>query len=180
MKLFLKIGSFCFLAIAIANSVFAQNLNRLKRLDSIYRAAGDNAFYVINGRISHAKLDSIDHDEILDIQIIDKTAKGYVNKGERRGVIVVTRQFAIAQYQAKFSRFSKSYKNYITQYMKDNHNDNGIFYLPHLINDKGEFLSDDERIRKLYSIPEKDIRKVELTKQETCCGTNRTVTITMK
>ena len=123
-----------------------------------------------------------DTNKVFSIKIIikDEAKPAYGDKGRYGVVTVITNQFAIAQYQAKFSKFSKEYKNYISQYMADHRNDDGIIYLPTMFRDNGESLTGDKKIRALYDVPELDIAKVELTKQETCCGTNVSVIITTK
>jgi len=84
-------------------------------------------------------------------------------------VYIVTKKGAVKAYQRKFSRFSENYKKYIAA----EQGDFGIDYT--LLDGKGgiKIENEDDRIRRLYEIPESRIERVDFSVKETCCGVNR-------
>jgi len=137
-----------------------------------------NVVYVIDGKL--AGRSHIDEKEIL----IRSTLNGRVVNsiyGRKLDsiVIIITREYAVEQYQKKLSAFSEDYKKEIAFDMKYNHNDDGIFYM---ILEKGQpgLTHSDDLIRALYNLPVERISKVELGRQQTCCGINTWVGISLK
>ena len=137
-----------------------------------------NVVYISDGELSDKN--RVDEKDVLS----RSTLKGKILKGiyERKLdsiVTIISRTYAIEQYQKKLSAFSADYKKQVEFDMKYNHNDNGIFYM--IIKKGGPgFGNDDNMIRELYNLPVNQISNVELHRQQTCCGTNLWLYISLK
>ena len=154
----------------------------------VFRCIGSNtikngALFVVDGTEladSSAKktINNINPKNILEYSILkdDSGRAIYDEKGKNPFIIIVTRQYAISQYQKKLSAFSEAYKKRIEFQMRYNHDDDGLMYLI-LKNGKLNFFHGDEKVRALYDIPTANIISVDYTEQQTCCGTNRFVTV---
>lgn len=134
---------------------------------------------MLNGEIHKSEL-NINADSLFDIKLLTGyQATALMGSRGVKGVIyAVTKQFAIASYQKTLGRFSPQYKKEVEQELRINHNDKGFVYT--IVKKDGSVLTGDELIRALYDIPAANIKKIELSKQETCCGTNKRVYITLK
>jgi len=148
----------------------------IKSFSQDYRTS---AAVIVDGKV--ALSDKIDSNEVLERSVIkgETLNQIYSNKKLDSIVVIITKQFAISQYQKKLGLFSKEYKDYVEWQMTYNHNDNSIFYVV-LKNGDPILFSRDELTRELFNIPVTNIVKVELNRKETCCGTNISGIITTK
>lgn len=103
------------------------NIYNTVKSDSVHHPGlPDDALYVVDGKMSDKKLEGIDPNGILSINVLkEKSSEPMEGSGGRATVMVVTKQGAIKSYMQKFSEFSGSYKKYL-----DSHNDDdsGLIY----------------------------------------------------
>lgn len=114
-----------------------------------------DALYVIDGEPSKNKLNAIDPNAILSINVLKKSKNADASMQPTNDVVlVITKANAIKKYQKKLSTFSKPYKDYLEHHQ---YNDQKIGYEL-----DGVFLSTDpaERAKILYEIPDKKIKTV--------------------
>jgi hypothetical protein len=159
----------------IDNKVDTLKLTSWGDLTNMY----NNPFYIIddkpiNDSLQKDVLNNLNPADVTEITIL----KEPLNTGIRNTINIVTKDFAIAQYQKKLSSFSQDYKREVEFQMKYNHNDKGIFYHV-IINEAPIFFTKDDMIRELYDIPASKIKKVELHLQQTCCGINKYVDVSI-
>lgn len=103
--------------------------------------------YVVDRKLSDRKLGGTSPYDILNIQILlGKDVDGHPNPPT---VIVLTRKFAISEYQKKLGSFSNDYKKYL-----DNHNnrDDSLLYVLNGVVLEGK---QDEVIGKLFAAVDK-------------------------
>jgi|GEM_PF-3466595 len=117
--------------------------------------------YVVDGVVSKSNiLSTINPNDILMVNVLKKRANdsSYTNTADKGAVIVVTRKYAIGEYQKRIGHFSKDYKSYLSvhQYKDDafEYEINGIA------------LEDNYygNAQKLYSIPFESIKRVDFLK----------------
>jgi hypothetical protein len=164
-----------------APSMHHQKKNEVKKLDTSLSKLPDSTVYVIDGEVSRKKLVGIDPKDIFSVDIIKQDVASEHFEGEARNglVVVVTKNGAIKSYQKKLSAFSVNYKKYIVSQTKYNDNDNGIMYKI-IKNGNLVFFDEKDKIRELYNIPAAKISKVEFHQQQTCCGINTSVYISIE
>jgi len=176
-----------FLLLCLTTFVFGQDTSA-RKTDSATQAksfiirdpaeiTNDECIFIVDDKAaikstSKHILKKINPSDILEIQVLKDSALDRTSSAAFHGpaVIITTKQFAISQYQKKLCAFSVEYKKYVMT----EHGDYGILYT--FINDKGElkFLrNEDDRIRRLYELPENKIKSVTFSIKETCCGVNR-------
>ena len=137
------------------NYASAHVIDTLKKAPALESVAGKNAIYVIDGKISDKKLDGLDRNSILSIDILNKDTTSALREiGRHNTVIITTKGFAIFQYQKKLKTFSDEYKNYL----KSNKGDDSK--LAYLFNGRPLDENDDEKSKFLYDIPRDKIQKV--------------------
>ena len=150
----------------------ADTTNKAKPLDS---AVSKDALFVIDGQPSKNKLNDINPNDILSIDILKKSkvldsSFGPVNDV----VIVVTKANAIKQYQKKFSVFSKTYKSYLDAHQN---NDVDFLYVLDGIQVQGKR---NDIINTLYKIPSEKIKEVGFNKKQPTDGSATLVIINTK
>lgn len=70
--------------------------------------------YVINGSLSENGLKGIDRSQLLSVDVLNKdTLAKYISDANKTLVVVITKAYAVEQYEKKFSVFSKKYKSYL-------------------------------------------------------------------
>ncbi|WPU95923.1 hypothetical protein SNE25_10380 [Mucilaginibacter sabulilitoris] len=137
------------------NYVSAQTIDTLKKVADLESAVGENAVYVIDGKISDKKIDGLDPNDILNIDILKKdTTSTFEGVARHNTVIITTKGFAIFQYQKKLKSFSDEYKNYLKS---NKGNDSKLVYL---FDGRPLDEDDDKKIKFLYDIPQDKIQKV--------------------
>lgn len=172
---------YCLIVILFSSiGVFAQNKTQFFRDSanvSYLRTSDINSsvVYLVNGQPSSNELIKLDSILIKNILSGDQLSGIYGDKKLDSVVIMLSKPYATAGYQKKFSTFSEAYKNYIKNY-----NDDLIFYT--ILDPQGNLTSfkGDELIRYLYNMPIASIESVSLMVKDTCCGTNRFVIIQTK
>jgi hypothetical protein len=114
-----------------------------------------DAIYVIDGKISDKKLDGLDPNAILSIDILKEDTNSALREiGRHNTVVITTKGFAIFQYQKKLKIFSDEYKNYLRSNKGD---DSKVVYL---FNGRPLDENDDKKIKFLYEIPRDKIQNV--------------------
>jgi hypothetical protein len=143
------------------------NKDKVHNQDSVETGpnAKDSAMYVIDGELSSEKnLHKIDPDNILSIDVLKKSEVSDPSLSNVKSdvVAVITKYYAIKQYQNKFSAFSKEYVNYLKTQKGD---DSRLKYVL-----DGRTLPEDNNsdiIKKLYAIPVSKIKKVSFIQKAT-------------
>ncbi|NHA04689.1 hypothetical protein G7092_12820 [Mucilaginibacter sp. HC2] len=136
------------------NYAFAQVTDTLKKAAALEAVVGKDAVYVIDGKISDKKLDGLDPNAILSVDILKKdTTSAFKEIVRNNTVIITTKGFASIQYQKKLSVFSKKYKNYLELNKGDDSK------LSYVLNGK-LFDESDKRIKSLYDISPGKIKEV--------------------
>jgi hypothetical protein len=137
-------------------NAFAQSKDTTTKAQPLDSTVNKEAMYVIDGVLSHNKLNGIDPHDILSINVIKPdTAYKYFDGPIRNGLVaVVTKQGAIKSYQKKFSAFSKKYKDYLE---KHNSDDNNLIYI---LNGVQVSANTDEKIRSLYGLKTDSIKNI--------------------
>lgn len=137
------------------NYASAHVIDTLTRAPALGSVAGKDAIYVIDGKISDKKLDGLDPNTIISIDILKNDTTSMFKGVERHNtVIITTKRFAIFQYQKKLKTFSEEYKNYLRSNKGD---DSKVVYL---FNGRPLDENDDKRIKFLYDIPREKIQNV--------------------
>ncbi|HTD99979.1 MAG TPA: TonB-dependent receptor plug domain-containing protein [Mucilaginibacter sp.] len=144
--------------------------NQSKRVDSVagIRYASISEFaktlnprkitYVINGELMPDTLlgkaiENIKPQDILKLQILKNVPNKDKHISEDKAtVIIITRAFAVKEYQNKFISLCKNYGEYIQL-----HNDSDMFYV---INGKSYQTRSNETLGKLYDLPLEKIKKI--------------------
>jgi hypothetical protein len=159
MRVFIIIFFLSVSAKVLAQSVDTSSKDTSKRfmiVDAV--SVDDNAkpLYVVDGVIFNGNIKKINPNDILSINIIkkDKASEYFESDVSNGVVVVVTKTGAIKTYQKKFSAFSKKYKDYI------DHNKNSDDSCAYVLNGVIIYSSVNERIKKLYEIPDKEIKGV--------------------
>lgn len=150
----------------------ADTTNKAKPLDS---AVNKDALFIVDGQPSKNKLNDINANDILSIDILKKSEASDPSFSPVNDVvIVVTKAKAIQQYQKKFSAFSKKYKSYLDAHQN---NDEGFVYVLDGIQVQG---TRNDIIKKLYKIPSEKIKEVGFNKKQPTDGSATLVIINTK
>jgi hypothetical protein len=118
---------------------------------------------VIDGVVSsYDSLKNLNPANIFKIDTLKSVAnkETYISTGDYGAIIVETKMSAIKRYQKKFSAFSKKYKDYIENH---HNNDDSCTYLL-----SGGIIYNNihNRVKKLYDIPNKNIKKVDIIENQ--------------
>lgn len=139
----------------LSANVYAQSDNK-----SVHQSGDNGVRYILDGVVSKYKLSGVNPNDILMINVEKKKANDstYVNTTDKGSVIVVTKKYAIGQYQKKISSFSKDYKSYLS--MHQNKDDICEYEI------NGTALEDNYygNAQKLYKIPTESIKRVDFLK----------------
>jgi hypothetical protein len=94
-------------------------------------------------------------DDIADLMVVTTAAEAakYGADGANGVIIILTKKFAVAAYQEKFSDFSADFESYLTSHGTD---DKQIIYLI----DNAEVPKDKMEASKLYRLPKEKIESV--------------------
>lgn len=135
------------------------------------KASAQDALYIVDGQVSNAnvKPNEILTTSILDsAQVVAKYGRNYKN-----GVtVIVTKQYAVRQYQHKFAAINKKYKNYLDE----RHNDSNLAYV---LNNTIMNVQRNSAINALYDLKPEDIKSITF-KKDSHFTTDATVVITTK
>ena|ERR1700743_2081780 len=131
-------------------SVGKNDTSKAIQLDS---SVSKDALYVVDGVPSTNKLNDVNPNDIITIDILKKGKGSDVSfEPVKDIVVVVTKANAVKQYQKKFDSFSNQYQEFLNKHHND---DSSIIYIV-----DGVILnSDKERISKLYKLPITEIKK---------------------
>jgi hypothetical protein len=113
---------------------------------------------VVNGMVyDFDSLKNIKNSDILSIDTLKYRVKENSNPNiaDRGAIIIITKEYAVGQYQKKLSSFSIDYKNYLETHQN---NDSGLFYVLNGV--PLEEKTDNTLISKLYEISVKKVKKV--------------------
>jgi len=145
----------------LSMNAWAQDNNK-----SVNHSGDEGVLYVVDGVVSKNKLSHINPNDILMVSVQKKKANdsSYVNTTDKGSVIVVTKRYAIGQYQKKISSFSMDYKTYLLGHQ----NKDDVF--EYELN--GTALEDSYygNAQKLYKIPIESIKRVDVLKNPTHNG----------
>jgi hypothetical protein len=135
------------------NNIQKADTVKAKLLDS---TVDKEALYVIDGQVSINKLDSINPNDILEVVILKKEKISDPSFQPLHDiVVVVTKTYAVLQYQEKFSAFSKEYRDYLKQHKNY---DRDVVYILNAVPVMGK---ENEIIEALYKIKTGEIKNVE-------------------
>jgi len=139
-----------------------KNIYRYTNRDSIYRASlPDSAMYVIDGAISAKKLNGIDANNILSVDVLNQDKASQLSESGLGNVVVVvtTTTGAVRSYQKKLGAFSAAYKTYLDGHNADDKD------LDYRIDGKNCDKS-NSGIQELYKLPKDKIGKVKLSAKD--------------
>lgn len=146
-------------AIIIRTKAF-QKTDTTKLYSKGWTSSNKNAAFIIDGTPSVNKLYDIAPANILNIDVFKTQKNSSSNELPHTTVIVTTKQYAIEQYQKKFSGFSKKYKDFIESHQN---NDDSCTYL----STAGILYNNiHDRVKNLYNIPNKSIEKVDIIENQ--------------
>ena len=169
-----KFNLICFL-FCLVNYSFGQDTTRKQNVFGKYRswaefsAAHHNPIFVIdNNMIADTLvtkvLKNLDAASVLEINILKDSlpATVYAQQPLREVVLVVTKAYAIAQYQKKLGTLSRKYKHYLLSHQND---DNDILYV--ISNGKNSVNgSSAELLSDLYEIQSKKVKRLRFVEGE--------------
>ena len=134
--------------------------------------------YIINGELS-GKNRADEKDALIRSTVKGRVLNGIYGRKLDSIVTIITRKYAVEQYQKKLSAFSADYKKEVEFQMKYNHNDDAMFYVM-VVDGDAKYLNRDDLIRKLYNTSASQIAEVDFSRQQTCCGVNKWVQVFIK
>jgi len=125
----------------------------------------DSAIYILDGELSSKnKIDGLKPEDIISIDILKKGKMSDPSLSQVKGdiVVVITKHFAINQYQKKFGAFSAEY----IKYLKLKNGDESRFKY---VVDGNVLLGNNasDIVKKLYAIPGDKIKKVTFIEKST-------------
>ncbi len=171
---------FCFF-----NSVFAKQVDNNK-VDTTKVASWielgrkyDNPLFLLDGTIvnvsSDSQLTNLDPKNVFTIDIVeDKSSPAISREKQRTAINILSKGYAIKQYQNKLSAFSREYESYLKTH---NNKDDDIQYVVH-----SDPLEKQEVLNFLYKLPPEKIIGVTFTERPgpNGTGTQKTVIIETK
>jgi hypothetical protein len=133
-----------------------------------------NPLIMVDGKIYKGDISSISPKDIVNVSVLkDATtidpSTGHLPNGE---IIIVTKTYAAAAYQKKFSDLSKSYK----RYMEQKHTDTNLQYV---LNNTMMNQERKSAIEELYQLTPDNIKNITF-KKDSHFTTDATVIITTK
>jgi hypothetical protein len=120
----------------------------------------DSVMYMIDGELAtDMKLRTLDPGDVISIDVLKngKNQDPSLNNVRGNAVVVITKPFAIKQYQQKISLFSKEYK----QYLSFHHNDDSK--LVYVVNGVRYQHPSNARVGKLYKMFAINVISMQLT-----------------
>jgi TonB-dependent SusC/RagA subfamily outer membrane receptor len=147
--------------------------NKAKPLDSV---VNKDALFVIDGQPSKNKLNNVDPDDILSIDIIkkDKASEYFEGDASNGVVVIITKAGAIKNYQKKFSAFSKKYESYLENHQNK---DDDFLYVLDGVPVQGKR---NDVIKTLYEIPSRTIKEIGFNEKQPGHGSATMVIINTK
>jgi len=128
----------------------------------------DEPLYVIDDKYLNEIPKDIDPVNILTLDVLkDNTAIAkYGDKAKNGAVIIITKTYAIASYQKKFSGFSKRYVNYLRE------NKNNDSYCIYVLDGVPVVGKSYEVIKKLFELSSNKIKSVDCMENPYLNGNN--------
>lgn len=119
--------------------------------------------YIIDSQLSANKYNNIQPNNIVSITILKNSDVGdkHISDNNKVTVIVVTKPFAISQYQKKFSAFSEKYRAYAR--IQNGKDDSCTYFLVYPKKNAVWLEDVRTRITQLYNIPANAIKAVSFT-----------------
>ena len=146
--------------LSLSINALAQTKDSVK-VDSVSKPAiTGNSFTIVDGKIYKGDIKSISPKDIVNVSMV------------KDSTIIVTKTYATAAYQRKFSNLSKSYKRYIDQ----KHTDTNLQYV---LNNTMMNQERKSTIEVLYQLTPGDIKDITF-KKDSHFATDATVIITTK
>jgi TonB-dependent SusC/RagA subfamily outer membrane receptor len=145
-----------------ANGVIIIKTKKYKRIDTTQKTklidsiALVNAQYVVDGQLSDNKAKNVDPNTIVSVTVLKERSETYISH-DSPTVIIITKPYAIKEYQKKFSAFSKKYKDYLTGHKNQDDSCSYVLNGTFLINES------NEKIKKLYIIKSQQITGIGIT-----------------
>jgi len=135
------------------------------------KASAQDALYVVDGQVTNTNVKPAD---VLLTTILDsaQAVAAYGKNFKNSITVIITRQYAVQQYQHKFSLLNKKYRDYLDQ----KHDDSNLAYVLN-----NTILNTDKKnaIDALYELQPADIKSVTF-KKDSHFTTDATVVITTK
>ena len=169
--------SFVLFFLCLGNECFSQVTDSALRVFNLDSLAREGAVFVVDGILSNQTPPKLDADSVFSLDIISKEKSAEIFNSERATamVIIVTRKAIMNAYQKKLGRYSMDYQDYI----KDHRNDEGICYVISINGSPTSFKA-HEQMLTLYKVLAGNIENVKFQKQQTCCGVNTWVYVSIK
>jgi len=148
------------LCLFLSIAAFAQNKDSVK-IDSAKKtiAAADQSI-IVDGKEYKGDIKSIDPKNIVNVSVV------------KNSTIIVTKPYATAAYQKKFSAISKSYKNYLEKKQTDTN-------LQYVLNNTMMNQDRKSTIQEFYQLSPANIKNISF-KKDSHFTTDATVIITTK
>jgi hypothetical protein len=155
-------------------NALAQTKDSVK-VDSAKRTVlAGNPLIIVDGKIYKGDISSISPKDIVNVSVLKEAttidpSTGHLPNGE---IIVVTKIYATAAYQKKFSDISKSYKRYLEQKQTDTN-------LQYVLNNTMMNQDRKSTIEEFYQLSPANIKNITF-KKDSHFTTDATVIITTK
>jgi hypothetical protein len=144
------------------------------KVNSNCKILPDSSLTIIDGKVYKGNANNVSPRDIISVDILKapRAIEIYGKDAVGGATVIITKTYAIAAYQKKFSAFSKKYKDYIEL----KHDDSNLQYV---LNNTIMNVKRKSAIRALYQLSADSIKKVEF-KRVAQFITDDTVIITTK